>query len=639
MPTTHAEQSSLPGSVLRFRTGAAMISRLGSEQLKDDITAVLELVKNSYDADATEVRVELQDLDEGQRLRIRDDGSGMTLSDLHTKWARVATENKVRTERSPRFRRPLLGQKGVGRFATEKLGKQLVLRTRTQGADQALQVKFDWTVLSPDEDLEHYEWPVKEVRPDVADGPHGTRLDIKGLRTRRRKTQTERLRAQLARLIDPAITADFRILFVAPWEELCGVLASPLAGGETHSIAFALQSDGTESVETSAPERQERHSGKVPAPIFGPIRGRLRYFRQGLRRSERGRGGETEADWNMGVRIFRDGCRVRPYGEPGPDGDWLEVFRTRFHRGGRFRLNPNYLEGTIQISKLDNPALRDTTSREALDENDAYVELVKYIQQKVLDLSDLVGEDEIREERSKRQQRYKQALEPLTAGLGQIKSDAYRLAVEDADKQVRKAIRATPAFAAVRNARWECLDCADAWNVPREKIPTQCREFSVGRDGQPSRKPGCGSTNVRRKENVEREEPLAQGVSQALDDVMSGLPAYVSGVQLKPEMDWNMGERDDEAEVRPDRRILAINGRHPAFRCADQLDGNATPEGTALDALRAVAALTMHVIDSACVAWARWHYELSEGQFDLFLARHAELKAACLSNITTKQES
>src|SRR5437867_5035975 len=145
--TTSRDGRTAQGSVLQFRTGAAMISRLGSKQLKDHFTAVIELVKNAYDADARVVTVELFDSEEGQRLRIQDDGSGMTLQELQSKWAYLATVNKVREDRSPKHRRLRLGQKGVGRFATEKLGRKLVLRTRVEGDTAVNQVRFDWNAL------------------------------------------------------------------------------------------------------------------------------------------------------------------------------------------------------------------------------------------------------------------------------------------------------------------------------------------------------------------------------------------------------------------------------------------------------------------------------------------------------------
>ena len=71
----------------------------------------------------------------------------MTSEDLRDKWAWLATENKLREDRSPAFRRPRLGQKGVGRFATEKLGGLLTLRTSVTGEPKVLQVRFDWISL------------------------------------------------------------------------------------------------------------------------------------------------------------------------------------------------------------------------------------------------------------------------------------------------------------------------------------------------------------------------------------------------------------------------------------------------------------------------------------------------------------
>jgi hypothetical protein len=620
---------------LHFRTGAAMLARLGSEQLKDEITAVIELVKNAYDADATTVRVELRNGEEGQSLRIQDNGSGMTGDDLHSKWAFLATENKLRDDRSPGLRRKRLGQKGVGRFAAEKLGRELILRTKVEGQAKLLQVRFNWDDLRGDHELAEYRFPIKYKNPEPLDPPHGTRLDIRRLRLNWTRKRVEKLRAQLASLIDPDAATDFKILFSTSWQDLNDALKNPLPGNETHRIEFEIDGGGHETTTIFSNGAPTREVKDLEPPSFGPIRGRLRYFGKGLTKNEASRGGDASLDWNMGVRLFRDGCRVRPYGEPGPEGDWLQIYRNRYLKGSRFRLKPHYLEGTIHISKDENPQLRDTTSREGLDANEHYAAFVDYVQDKVAALSELLREEELREERLQTQERYKKALQPVTAGLNQLGSEEYRKAVESADKEVRKGLKGEPLPLDIRNAHWECVDCGDSWKAPKDLVPTRCREFSVGRDGRPTNKPGCGSQNIRRKENVSRENPRHSNPPPPLDDVLGGAPAYVSGIQLTPVMDWEMGERDEEAEVRPDRRQLAINGRHQAFRAADLLDGNETVEGTALEELRAVAALTVHVVNAAAHAWGRWHYIRSGGQFDVFLSRAAELKAACLARIPT----
>jgi Histidine kinase-, DNA gyrase B-, and HSP90-like ATPase len=619
---------------LRFRTGAAMLARLGSEQLKDEITAVMELVKNAYDADATRVAVQLQEGHDGQRLIIEDDGTGMTRDDLDSKWAFLATENKVREDRSPKSRRRRLGRKGVGRFATEKLGGELVLRTSTASGASKLQIRFNWEELSGDRELAEYSFPVRLKKPDAYEPAPGTRLEIRRLRLNWTKSRIERLRNQLSTLIDPEATStDFKIEFQTPWTDLNGVLQNPLPGSETHRIEFEIDAEGNETTRTFIHGQSALKTQQVGLPQFGPIRGRLRYFGQGLRAIERGRGGDPDMDWNMGVRVFRDGCRVRPYGEPGSEGDWLQIYQARYLRGSRFRLKPHYLEGAIQVSQTSNPNLRDTTSREGLSANEYFLSFVEYVKGKVAELSELVREEELKQERSRMQERYKRALDPLTAGLNQVRSEEYRSAVEAADKQVRKGI-GTRLISEVRNVHWECLDCSDSWKVPRGSTPQRCREYSVGRDGRPTNKPGCGSTSIRRKENLSPDNPK-QDQNTLLEDVMSGAPAYVEGIQLRPQIDWNMGENDEEAEVRAVSRELAINGRHRAFRAADLLDGNETVEGTVLEELRAVAALTIHVIDSASQAWGRWHYLRSGGQFESFMNRATELKDACLLRISS----
>ena len=213
-------------------------------------------------------------------------------------------------------------------------------------------------------------------------------------------------------------------------------------------------------------------------------------------------------------------------------------------------------------------------------------------------------------------------------------SEEYRKSVEGIDTQVRITLKrgGPPPASEIRNAHWECLDCKDSWKVPRELAPTKCREHSVGRDGKPTRKPGCGSMNIRRKENVSRDDS-GQDLSQLIEDVLSGTPAYVSGVQLRPTIDWEMGENDEEAEVRP--RQLAINGRHPAFRAADLLDGRETVEGTDFESLRAAGALTIHIINAASQAWGYWHYQRSKGFFEQFTSNYAALKEACIAHLAT----
>jgi hypothetical protein len=625
---------------LSFKTKGSIIPRLGSEQLKDEITAVMELVKNAYDADAKFVKIEFLDDGEEKEIKIQDDGSGMTLGDLENNWASLGTENKLREPRSPVFKRRRLGQKGVGRFATEKLGKTLILKTRTEEDTKSKQVQFDWDLISGEKELSDYKYPISEKKPGNFDPPNGTCLHIKRLRINWNKKKIEKLRNQLCTLIDPdAAASDFKIILQSPWEFLNGELKNPLPGNETHKLDFELNEDGEEWVKLTTKKGERRGNSKLETASFGPIRGCLRYYSQGLNTSERSKG-DSDSDWNMGVRIFRDGCRVRPYGEYGSEGDWLQIYKTKYHKGGKqFRLRPNYLEGAIHISADNNPELRDTTSREGIEENDAFRNLVEYVYDKVMELSEVIADEEVKEERQRNQERYNKVLEPLTAGLNTLHSEIYKKAVKQWDAEVKKKIVAPVADSVIRNAHWACLDCTDSWKVPLEKTPTKCREFSVGRDGKPTYKQGCGSRNICRKENLTLDSPDRKGQLSDFNDILAGATAYISDIQIKPIIDWEMGENDEEAEVRPEQRQLAINGKHRNFRAAEMLDGEINIEGTTYEVLKAKGALTMHVIDAASFAWGYWHFIKGSNELNEFTRQYSGLKGACLKSLERFQEN
>lgn len=622
-------QETNPRTDLAFGVSASIIGRLGEEALKNEKTAVVELVKNSYDADAKTVVVTINQ----SNLRIQDDGAGMSERDLKDKWCRIATENKVAESRSEIFKRRRLGHKGVGRFACQKLGQNLVLTTSRRDESHLLQVAFDWQEFTGEKSLDEVRFSIKRKRP-TASKPlaQGTILEISELNDNWEKRRVRILRNLLMTLVDPAGgTTDFRVVLRTPWPDLNGELRNPLIGKESHRLEFSSDAAGQVRVKIFAGEKQKR-ADTIAVPIqLGPIRGYLRYFGDGLRKSESSRGGSTEEDWNMGVRIFRDGFRIRPYGEPGEEGDWLGLYRRRYRQGSRFRLKPHYLEGAIYITREENPGLRDTTSREGLDENESYEALVALARDLLNRLNDEIYEEEVIEQRKHKNERYKSVLSPLTSGLNELASHLYSHSVEETDKKKRREVSKTLQETKIRNAHWECLDCGDTWKAPLESVPQKCREHSVGRDGKPTQKPGCGSTNIQRKEN-KPPGPGDPGIG-AIDDVISGVSAVVSGKKLTPLIDWDMGSNDEEAEVRPIERTLAINGRHRAFVISDRMDAQQMKEGETLDQLKSTSALIIHIINAAAGAWARWHFYVSDHDFEEFERAYAQLKDACLRQL------
>src|SRR5205814_1679954 len=104
---------------IRFSVDAGLINRLGLQLVARQETAVAELIKNAFDADATQVKLIFSASENrtGGRLIVEDNGEGMTKGQLVNGFMRLASDEKIREPTSPRFRRQRAGRKGIGRFA------------------------------------------------------------------------------------------------------------------------------------------------------------------------------------------------------------------------------------------------------------------------------------------------------------------------------------------------------------------------------------------------------------------------------------------------------------------------------------------------------------------------------------------
>lgn len=139
---------------VRFSVDADIITRLGHELVARQETALSELVKNAYDADAT--KVELIFLDSksvGGTLIINDNGCGMTREQLINGFMRISSNDKVLRPVSELYRRKRAGRKGIGRFAVQRLGEKLTIITKSSKSDLAYRVNFDWTLYKGNSDI------------------------------------------------------------------------------------------------------------------------------------------------------------------------------------------------------------------------------------------------------------------------------------------------------------------------------------------------------------------------------------------------------------------------------------------------------------------------------------------------------
>src|SRR3990167_2128447 len=115
---------------LTFTVDSALLSELGEKLVETAHIALVELVKNAYDADATLVTVKIvPHRRHGPEVHVIDNGSGMTYRDVENYWMRIATTHKQDYQVSQRYGRPRTGSKGIGRFSCRRLGTRLELLT------------------------------------------------------------------------------------------------------------------------------------------------------------------------------------------------------------------------------------------------------------------------------------------------------------------------------------------------------------------------------------------------------------------------------------------------------------------------------------------------------------------------------
>ena len=166
---------------LRFSIDSALLSELGERLVESVHIALLELVKNAYDADATAVTVKMVPRKDDYEIHVVDDGIGMTLDDVRNYWMRIATTNKVDEDTSERFGRRKSGSKGIGRFSCRRLGRKLKLTTTAQledGRFETTRVTINWDDYVAGSDVDKIECEGRTTRSEK--GETGTTLVTSG---------------------------------------------------------------------------------------------------------------------------------------------------------------------------------------------------------------------------------------------------------------------------------------------------------------------------------------------------------------------------------------------------------------------------------------------------------------------------
>ncbi len=167
-----------------FRPKARLLLLLGDQLIRDPGIAVFELVKNSYDADSPTAIIVMEKLDnpEEGRIIVEDSGTGMDRKTITSVWLEPGTDYRKRQkeagERTPIFNRLPLGEKGVGRFAAHKLGRNITLVSRKKNQPEVF-VEINWEDFNQNRPLSRIPVNVVERPPVIFIGHQtGTRIEI-----------------------------------------------------------------------------------------------------------------------------------------------------------------------------------------------------------------------------------------------------------------------------------------------------------------------------------------------------------------------------------------------------------------------------------------------------------------------------
>lgn len=388
---------------VRFSVDAGLINRLGTELVSRQETAVSELVKNAYDADATEVTLRFIDtLTLGGTLEIVDNGIGMTREQLIDGFMRISSSDKIENPQSPCYHRMRAGKKGIGRFAVQRLGTKLIIFTKSKDSEYAYKVSINWDEYEKNNNLVEIS---HSIQKEYVNFEQGTALTILDLRDKWTDAAIRRIYRYVIDIMQPiSLSAEiknksedpgFKSTFIITENgtsrniidtsrdisnyaigEFTGEIDS-LHHGYYHVKSNRLNFDFTSPIGLDPDENTS------PFPAIKNIKYKAYYFIYDTSIIPKMHLSAIKkmANLSAGIRLYRNGFRVLPYGEPGDD--WLSFDMSSRRRS----ILPTHTNisffGFVEI-KDESGNFEETSSREGLLNNEAMIQLQNFLYRSIL---------------------------------------------------------------------------------------------------------------------------------------------------------------------------------------------------------------------------------------------------------------
>jgi len=453
---------------ITHRFDAKHARNLGQQSVSNSIAAVFELVKNGYDADANSVEVIFSGTTDPVtkkikfwKIRIRDDGVGMTYEDICDKWMVIGTDIKERETLSPLYQRRVVGSKGMGRFATQRLGSMVTVisepfmykNRKSKYPDDQIILRQDWTKYKPglifeeiEDELETVERPYKDSR--------GVEIQIEDLNDVWDEKDLERLKERLGLLVLPKqILKNNEHPFVATIVvEGLDIKTIPIESTLFKNAPFSINAKlrGGKII-YSIYERGvkiEKRPFDEPIPVEGlscgdvdfimyeypqdkrddPTKVWARYYNKFITADKFDR----ILDQYSGIKIYNDNVRVMPYGEPG--NDWLNLNARRIKKFGASKITNRTVIGFVLLTRDKNSDIQETTTREALIENDAFRDLKLFIDKSISQF------EYFREEKKKEEKEEETIVNPVNIARLEIKELQDEISYLDLKKEDHEKI-------------------------------------------------------------------------------------------------------------------------------------------------------------------------------------------------------
>ncbi len=460
-----------------FSVDSQLLFQLGEKLVTNRAVALSELVKNSYDADATQVTVYMQQIKAvGGTIIIEDNGIGMTQSQFSNTWMRIATIDKELNPISIKYGRQKAGEKGIGRFACRRLSSTLELESIAElenGEKQRLRAYFNWSTFMAGSDVNRIPVSLSEEAIE-SNTPTGTTLRLTHTTETWNAVDLRQLKYELTDLISPGTFNDdldtqpeiydpgFKVYIDCPefpvevepldqsffknaWAKLSGVV------GNDGIATYHLQT--TQGLKLKVDKEYIREEAfkylrdtELEAYIFS--------YRPDFFRNSDWRMGQSQkvGEERGGIKVYADKFRVFGYGTKGDD--WLGVTYDRARsaaslshefnkyvdedvRPGLSLFRNNNLFGHVVFSRASNKMLKITVNRDRITSSDAFEELRRFARLGI-DFATIFYANQVDKEQKEAKDR-KQAREEARAKAAAAAREREEKARREAEEEARKA--------------------------------------------------------------------------------------------------------------------------------------------------------------------------------------------------------